>query len=316
MGLFSSKCTASTRLDGKTVVITGANTGIGKSTAQDFYTRGARVVMACRNLGKAKRAVEELQKACKSKPNLGTLLITKLDLSSLKSVKECAAHILETEKSIHLLINNAGVTMWALARTEDGFEMQMGVNHLGHFLFTMLLLPRIYSSAPARIVNVSSDVYMFGGRIDLEDLNWHKRRYCFLLAYQQSKLANILFTKELSTKLKEHDIKDVTVYSLHPGIVNTNLADHVLGEYRISNWLHHRLSKWLMKTADQGAQTTIYCAVDEKCATENGLYYYECAPRTLLWNARNMEDARALWQASLKLVQLPQDYDPFTKEYV
>ncbi|CAH1992423.1 unnamed protein product [Acanthoscelides obtectus] len=154
--MFSVKCTSPNRLDKKTAIVTGSNTGIGKHTAKDFFERGARVIMACRNPQLAEKAAEDIKELCKGKSNLGELVAVKLDLSSLKSVRECAKQILAKEKRIDLLINNAGVMMCPYSKTEDGFEMQMGTNHLGHFLFTMLLLPTICNSIPARIVNVSS----------------------------------------------------------------------------------------------------------------------------------------------------------------
>ncbi|EFA11339.1 retinol dehydrogenase 13 [Tribolium castaneum] len=307
MGLFSGKCVSKARLDGKTAVVTGANTGIGKETVKDFFQRGARVIVACRNLDKANQAVEDIKKEFSDGENLGELMVTQLDLTSLKSVRNCAKVILETEKRIDLLINNAGVMMCPEGRTEDGFEMQFGTNHLGHFLLTLLLLPKICQSTPARIVNVSSVAHKYGC-IDFEDLNWQKRKYSSLGAYQQSKLANILFTKELVRRLAEANVTGVNVYSLHPGVIRTELGRHL--DYRL-RWLW-RIFSFLIKTPDQGAQTTIYCAVDEKCANETGLYYADCAVAAVAPAAQNSVDAKRLWDESLKLVGLEPNYNPFT----
>ncbi|KAJ3639754.1 hypothetical protein Zmor_003094 [Zophobas morio] len=311
MGLFSAKCVSKARLEGKTAVVTGANTGIGKETAKDFFKRGARVIVACRNLDTANAAVEEIKKQCSNDEQLGQLQVAKLDLSSLSSVRLFAKALLESENRIDLLVNNAGVMMCPRSRTEDGFEMQLGTNHLGHFLLTMLLLPKICESTPARIVNVASSMHMFG-HIDFDDLHWDKRRYSAKGAYSQSKLANILFTAELARKLDEANVKGVTVYSLHPGAIATELGRHLDVVYFPGlRWMFRNIFKFFLKTPEQGAQTTIYCSVDEKCANETGLYYSECAVASVFQHAKNVKDAERLWKASLTLVGLGEDYNPF-----
>ncbi|XP_018578812.1 retinol dehydrogenase 13-like [Anoplophora glabripennis] len=307
MGFFSAKCTSLARLDGKTAIITGCNTGIGKCTVQDFFSRGGRVVMACRNLEKANEAAESIKEDCKNKENLGEIVVTELDLSSFKSIRNCARRLLSTEKRIDVLVNNAGVMMCPETKTEDGFELQFGTNHLGHFLLTLLLLPKICQSTPARIVNVSSTGHT-GCKMDFNDLNWETRKYSSFQAYKQSKLANVLFTKELARRLKENNITGVNVYSLHPGVIKTELGRHV----RLSipwglHWLLNTMSLF-MKTPEQGAQTTIYCAVDEKCANETGLYYAECESKEPSAEAKNEEAARKLWDVSLKLVGLEDNF--------
>ncbi|KAG5886495.1 hypothetical protein JTB14_014678 [Gonioctena quinquepunctata] len=306
MRFFSAKCTSLARLDGKTAIITGANSGIGKYTAKDFFRRGARVILACRNEGKGKEALNDIEKSCEGNDHLGNLKLLSLDLSSLKSVRAFAMNVMESENRIDLLINNAGVMMCPESRTEDGFEMQFGTNHLGHFLLTLLLLPKICRSTPARIVNVSSMAHR--GAMDFSDLNWCTRPYNALGAYKQSKLANILFTKELAKKLRENNIDGVTVYSLHPGVIKTDLGRHM--KWR---WLWGSVAKILLKTPEQGAQTQIHCAVDEKCANESGLYYSDCGVINPSEEARNEEYARKLWDMSLELVELGTTYDPFRK---
>lgn len=294
------------RLDGKTAVITGANTGIGKVTAKDFYERGARVILACRNLEKAQEAIDEIKKQCESKENLGELALSKLDLSSLKSVRACAEELLKNEKEINILLNNAGVMMiQELTRTEDGHEMQFGTNHLGHFLFTLLLMPKLIQSTPVRIVNVSSAAHFLTFSLDLDDLNFENRKYGALKAYVQSKLSNILFTTELANKLKENKIEGINVYCLHPGSINTDLTRHVEGNPFIN------ISKLFFKTPEEGAQTSIYCSTHEKCANETGLYYAECKPCCSSKTSQNKELAKKLWLISLKMVGLNEDYDPF-----
>ncbi|KAF2884585.1 hypothetical protein ILUMI_21588 [Ignelater luminosus] len=306
-------CTSTARLDGKTAIVTGSNTGIGKITVKDFYKRGGRVFMACRNVEKAEEAAEDIKKECEGLQNLGTIVVIKLDLSSLKSIRECAEHLLETEQHIDILVNNAGVMFCPESRTEDGFEMQIGTNHLGHFLFTLLLLPRIIKSAPARIVNVSSVGHsLLRGPMNLDDLNWEKRSYSATQAYFQSKLANVLFTKELARRLQEANIDGVTIYSLHPGAVDTELQRHADDTFfRGMSCLSNIFLKPFFKTPEQGAQTTIYCAVDENASKETGLYYAECKVKEPSSKAKNVEDARKLWDLSLKMVGLPEDYNHF-----
>ncbi|KAG1678818.1 Retinol dehydrogenase 11 [Nymphon striatum] len=186
------------RLDGKVVIITGANTGIGKETAKDLAIRGAKVILACRDLEKAKKSVDDLTKD--SNLNAENFAIHKLDLASLNSVRQFATEILKEYENIHILINNAGIMMCPEWKTEDGFEMQFGVNHLGHVLLTNLLLERIKKSAPSRIVIVSSLAHKYG-KINFDDLNMEKG-YSAGKAYSQSKLANILFAKELASRLE------------------------------------------------------------------------------------------------------------------
>ncbi|VVC88656.1 unnamed protein product [Leptidea sinapis] len=202
MPFFSGRCYSTVKLIGKTAVITGCNTGIGKETALDFYKRGARVIMACRNLEKAEEAKSDIEKACIELPEKGNLVLQHCDLSSLKSVREFCQKILDTEPQVNILVNNAGIMMCPKGETEDGFEIQFGTNHLAHFLLTMLLLPRIIRSKPARIVTVSSRAHI-RYNIKLDDLNFKQRPYNAAEAYSQSKLANVLFSNELARKLKK-----------------------------------------------------------------------------------------------------------------
>ncbi len=289
-------CHSKAQLKGKTVIITGCNTGIGKETVRDMSKRGARVVMACRNLELANQAANEIQEETR-----GDIRVVQLDLASLKSVRQCAKDILEEEDRIDILINNAGVMTCPLMKTEEGFEMQMGTNHLGHFLFTNLLLEKIKSgNRPARIVNVSSLAHT-GGNIDLDDLHFRNKPYNRVMAYCHSKLANVLFTRELAKRLKGTKI---TTYALHPGSVKTELARHVevyLGPLKHVLWL---IVGFFCKTPKQGAQTNIYCAVDEACANETGLYYADCAVKTPCKAALDDDMAEKLWGLSEKEVGL------------
>ncbi|KAG5327598.1 RDH13 dehydrogenase, partial [Pseudoatta argentina] len=208
MWFFNKTCTSKTCLDGKTVVITGASDGIGKETARDLYARGARVILACRNMEKANKAVEDIKSNPPSrfnkseyKNNAGELAIYFLDLRSLKSVRDCAKNLLTNEAAIHILVNNAGVAAHPNEKTEDGNQTTLQVNYLGHFLLTLLLLPKMQKSSPnCRIINVSSIEHIFAD-VDFDDINL-ERSYAPFKSYAQTKLANILFTKELAHRLK------------------------------------------------------------------------------------------------------------------
>ena len=213
-------CKSKRRMDGKTVIVTGANTGIGKATALDLANRGARVIVAARDEKKATIAVDDIKK----KTNNQNVIFKKLDLASLASVRQFSKEILQEEEHIDVLINNAGVMYPPYTLTEDGFELQFGVNHLGHFLLTNLLLDRIKQSTPSRIVTLSS-IRHTSGYLDFEDMMWSKE-YDRIAAYGRSKLANIMFTRELAKQLEG---TGVTTYSLHPGSVNTELARHLKG---------------------------------------------------------------------------------------
>lgn len=310
MGIFSSKCVTNLRLDGKTAVVTGCNAGIGKETVRDFYNRGAKVIMACRNVETANTAAEDIRKS--SVNNVGELVVVHLDLSSLKSVKQCSDLLLKEER-INLLVNNAGVMMCPLSKTEDGFEQHFGSNHLGHFLLTLLLLPKIIQSQPSRIIMVSSLVHT-GGRIDFEDPNWYSRPYSGLAAYKQSKLANVMFAKELSRRLRESNVKNVNTYSLHPGVVATDLSRHFDAYIPGLKNVYNFFANVFAKNAEQGAQTTIYCAVHENCENETGLYYDECSVKKPSADAEDLDLAMRLWDLSWDLVKLDKKYDPLNAQ--
>ena len=190
-----------TRLDGKTVIVTGANTGIGIHTVIDLAKRGATIVMACRSLERGEAALKE----AKEKSGSESIDLMQLDLSSLNSVRKFVETFSSKYDKLHILINNAGVMMCPYSKTEDGFEMQIGTNHFGHFALTNLLLKRLADSAPARVINVSSRAHT-SGKIDFDDINYTQRSYSKFGAYCQSKLANILFTKELHKKVVDRRI--------------------------------------------------------------------------------------------------------------
>ncbi|XP_063063035.1 retinol dehydrogenase 12, like isoform X2 [Engraulis encrasicolus] len=292
--MFRGAWSSDAKLDGKTVIITGSNTGIGKEAAIDLAKRGARIIMACRDMEKANAALKDVTEASGSQ----NIVVKKLDLSDTKSIREFAELINKEESQLNILINNAGVMVCPYGKTADGFETQIGVNHIGPFLLTYLLLDLIKKSAPARIINVSSVAHKYGS-INLEDLNSEKA-YSKSAAYSQSKLANVLFTRLLATKLKG---TGVTAYSLHPGVVQTDLWRHLNKAEQAVMWM----ARPFTKTSVQGAQTTIYCAVEPELATESGGYYSDCAKATCSTLGSDDKMAQDLWDLTCKLLNITWD---------
>jgi len=283
---------SSARMDGKVVVITGANTGIGKETALDLALRGAEVHMLCRDLVKAEAALDEIEAASKTK-----VYLHQLDLSSQSSVRACAQKLNTILTRIDVLINNAGVMACPEWRTSEGFEMQFATNHLGHFLLTNLLLPLLRSSS-ARVIVLSSLAHK-QGKMDWEDLHFHKKPYQPMEAYSQSKLANILFANELARRESS-----LAVFSVHPGVVKTELSRTI---YEVYGPLRYYLMKLLapfLKTAKSGAQTSIHCAIEDLDKLESGGYFADCAKAAKAPQAESASDAKTLWTESLKQVAL------------
>ncbi|HLL20704.1 MAG TPA: SDR family oxidoreductase, partial [Kofleriaceae bacterium] len=245
-------------LEQKTFVVTGANTGIGKITARELAKHGAHVILACRSKEKTDAVLEEIRAAVPG----ANIEFVPLDLADLASVRACATALLERDIPIHGLINNAGLA-GTRGQTKDGFEIQFGTNHLGHYLLTRLLLDKIIASGPARIVNVSSASHYQAKGIDWTVLQQPTKTITALNEYSVSKLANVLFTKELARKLAG---TQVTAYAVHPGVVATDVWRKVPGPVR---WL----MKKFMITPEKGAQATLRCATAPELAAETGKYY-------------------------------------------
>ena len=292
-------CTSKATMKGKTVIITGANTGIGKSTAIDLASRGARIIMACRSLERGQAALNDIVKQTGN----NDIILKHLDLSSFKSVRKFAEEIYSSEEKIDVLINNAGLVSTTERQvSKDGLELTMAVNHFGHFLLTNLLLDLLRRSAPSRIVVVSSRAYYSiaytKSHIKLDDLQFEKS-YNKWEAYGQSKLANILFTRELAKRLKG---TGVTANSLHPGVIFTELGRYALSE-NVNKFLNF-ISPVVMKTLEEGAQTTIHLAVSEDVANVTGKYFVDCEETKPAHTAEDDDGAKRLWELSEKIVQL------------
>ncbi|KAI5625552.1 dehydrogenase/reductase (SDR family) member 13a, duplicate 3, partial [Silurus asotus] len=292
-----SRCRSTAMLKGKTAVVTGANTGIGKETALDLAKRGARVILACRSQEKGEAAAFDIRRESGNP----AVLFMHLDLASLKSVRDFAETLLKTEPRLDLLINNAGLMI--AGRTEDGFGTVFGVNHLGHFLLTLLLLDLLKSSGQSRIVNVSSGLHRLGS-VDFSTLSTHKDLvtgqslwHCFM-AYCHSKLCNVLFTRELANRLEG---SSVTCYSLHPGVVATELGRN------LNFWMklpHLIFSKLFCLTPEGGAQTTLHCALQEGLEPLSGRYFSSCALHKVSNMARDDGLAKKLWEVSERMCGL------------
>ncbi|XP_034029634.1 retinol dehydrogenase 13 isoform X2 [Thalassophryne amazonica] len=252
--------------------------------------------MACRDLIRAERAAEEIRQSTGN----GNVVIRHLDLASLYSVRQFAKDFLDSEDRLDILINNAGVMMCPKWVTEDGFETQMAVNHLGHFLLTNLLLPKLKNSAPSRVVTVSSVAHR-GGQIKFDDLFFSRRPYSALASYRQSKLANVLFSRELARRVKG---SGVSSFCLHPGVIRTELSRHVEGWFPLLGVLLSLPALLLMKTPSQGCQTTVYCAVTPGLEEQSGCYFSDCAVKEAGPAGQDDAAARKLWKESARLVGL------------
>lgn len=270
-------------LKGKVALVTGANTGIGRVTARELAKQGAHVFLACRSEEKTRPALAEIAQAA---PEAKAEYLP-LELGDFDSVRRCADAFLRRDLPLHLLVNNGGLA-GGHGRSKSGFEVHFGVNHMGHFLLTSLLLSRLEQSAPARVVTVSSEAHRRSPGLDFEALRRPTATRRGFIEYGTSKLANLLFSAELARRV---DRSRITTYSLHPGVVATDVWRRVPGPLRL-------LIKLFMISPEDGAKTTLHCATSSEAAQESGLYYDKSRVR---WPSRIAQDAalaRRLWEFS------------------
>ncbi len=302
-GTTAEEVLANVDLTGKTVVVTGASGGIGRETARAFAKHGANVVLAARDANKTAAAAADM--AAAGHGGVETLM---LDLASQASVRRAAAELLERHESLNVLINDAGVMAAPQLRTEDGIELQFGVCHLGHFLFTCLLAPALMKGAPSRVVNYTSGGHKFSP-VHLEDINFDRRPYDKWQAYGQAKTATALFSVELDRRLSQHGVRS---FSVHPGLVyGTDLARHLTRDdlKALAGTMTRGISP---KTVEQGAATGVCAAVSSELEGKGGLYLEDCGIAELNeapgaetgyrgW-ATDPVTAAALWRRSEELV--------------
>ncbi len=266
----------------RTVLITGANTGIGKATAASLAGRGATIFIAGRSRERTQPTIDELA----AQTGNSELHFLALDLGDLDSVRACAQEFLAAGRPLHVLINNAGMA-GKRGMTASGFELAFGTNHVGPFLLTSLLLDRLRESAPARIVTVASEAHERLDGIDFDAVRRPTRTRTAFHEYSVSKLANVLHAQELGRRL---DGSGVTTYALHPGVIASDV-------WRQVPWPIRPLIKLRMRSPEEGAQTSLYCATSPDLAGETGRYYEDCKSRPA-GRAATPELAAELWERS------------------
>jgi NAD(P)-dependent dehydrogenase (short-subunit alcohol dehydrogenase family) len=269
---------------GRTVIVTGANSGLGAVTARELARSGAQIIMAVRNTNKGEAAAQQMT---------GNVEVRQLDLQDLSSVRRFADGVDKAD----ILINNAGIMATPYALTADGFESQVGTNHLGHFALTNLLLPKLSD----RVVTVSSMLH-YMGRIDLDDLNWKSRRYSAWPAYGQSKLANLLFTSELQQRLNAAG-SPLRALAAHPGYSHTNLQGH--SGNKLNDAVMMAATRVVSTDADFGARQTLYAASQDLPGNTfvgpKFAFLGRTQPTGRSRAAQNAATATALWQLSEQL---------------
>lgn len=291
-------------LTGKTIIVTGGNSGIGFESVKAFAEKGAEVIMASRSVEKGLEAKDEIVR----KTVTGNIEVMQLDLADLSSIKEFSADFKKKYKKLDVLLNNAGIMMSPYFKTKDGFEGQMGINHLGHFALTLQLLPLLIKTPGSRIVNVSSGAHK-RGTMDFENLLFENGKdYSPIKAYGRSKLSNLLFTYELQRKLEKAG-KDTIAVAAHPGVAKTNL-----GRYILKNVIVKLLMPifWLIsQDQEKGALPQVRASVDPN--VKGGEYYgpdgrneTKGYPVKVESNeaSHNKEDAAKLWKISEELTGL------------
>ncbi|HBB90496.1 MAG TPA: short-chain dehydrogenase [Bacteroidales bacterium] len=275
-------------MNGKIVLITGANSGIGKAAASDLAKMGAQVVMMSRDLEKGETA----RKSVVSESGNSLVDLMECDLADSASIRRFAAEFQSKYDRLDVLINNAGIFTNKRMETADGLEYQIGVNHFGHFLLTDLLLDLIKKSAPARIINVSSAAHVVG-RINFEDL-YLKKQFSARVSYAQSKLANVLFTYELAHRLAG---TGVTVNCLHPGKVSTRFAYDRKDEKPL--W-RIRLMRPFSVPPEKGAETIVYLASSHLVEGQTGKYFVKKRAKSSSRASYDLETAKRLWEISVE----------------
>lgn len=274
----------------KTAVVTGANSGIGKETANSLATNGYRVVMICRNPDKAEAARQDII----NETGNDQIDILICDLSSMKEVAATAEKIRDSYSEIDRLVNNAGILPDGERReTKEGLELTFAVNHMAYFLLTRELMPLLESTPESRVINVASDASR-SGTFSPDNFQLQSG-YSTMKAYGNSKLFNIMFTRQLA---KEIEGKGITTYSLHPGVVNTNFAADS------DSWFakFFNIGRFLMRSPEKGAETSVYLCLEEGIEYLSGSYFRDIKPVKSVKAARSDEDCKKLWEMSEEIL--------------
>ncbi len=279
-------------MQGKICLITGGTNGIGKSTAMGLARMGATVVIVGHNAERSARAVGEIRAAAAGNSSVDALLA---DLSSQQEIRRLAEAVKSRYPRLNVLVNNAGGMFQKREVTVDGLEMNFAYNHLAYFLLTNLLLDTLIASAPARIINVTSQMYK-GNKINFSDLQ-SERSYNRMKNYGSSKLANILFTIELARRLEG---TGVTVNAVHPGMVNSGFYKNEHNTDLLSKAMA-ALTPLMTRTPEKGAETSIYLASSPEVEGVTGKYFVDCKPVSLAPEATDLNAARKLWEVSAEL---------------
>jgi NAD(P)-dependent dehydrogenase (short-subunit alcohol dehydrogenase family) len=281
-------------MGGKIVLITGGNAGIGKEAAVGLASLGARVLITSRSKERGRAARDEIVE----RSGNAEVDVMALDLASFRSIRSFASDIFARHDRLDVLVNNAGLILRRRTETEDGFEATFGINHLGHFLLTDLLLDRRKASAPARVVVVASMAHKGARRgLDFDDLQAERRRYRWMDAYNKSKLANIYFARELARRV---DGTGVTVNVLHPGFVRSEFGRG--GDLGALYGFGIRLGAPFAISSERGARTTIYLASSPEVEGVTGTYFFKCKPAPISKAAQDDAAARRLWDVSEQMV--------------
>ncbi|NNL64754.1 MAG: SDR family NAD(P)-dependent oxidoreductase [Myxococcales bacterium] len=293
-------------LRGKLALVTGGSSGLGVETARALASKGAQVVITARDLPKAEAVAEGIRKSTGN----DAVEVEELELDSLASIRAFAERFLARHDALQILINNAGVMACPSEKTQDGFELQFGTNHLGHFLMTGLLVPALRNGAPARVVSLSSRGHHFSPVV-LDDPNFDRRPYDKWASYGQAKTANILFAVELERRLGAHGVHATAV---HPGVIMTELSRHLVPEdYEMMRARAAAQGRELtLKSVESGAATSVYAATAPELEGRGGLYLEDChvaevndaenAPEGVRSYALDPDDAKRLWTLSEQMV--------------
>jgi NAD(P)-dependent dehydrogenase (short-subunit alcohol dehydrogenase family) len=290
-------------LSGKLALVTGASGGLGEETARALASHGARVVITARDMPKGEAVAAKIRKST-GNPDIEVI---SLELDSLASTRACAKEFLASHDELNLLINNAGVMACPFGKTQDGFEMQFGTNHLGHFVFTNSIMPALLKGAPGRIVNLSSGGHRFSNVL-FDDVNFESTDYHKFLSYGQSKTANVQFSVGLDARLKDRGIR---VFAVHPGAIMTELSRHMDKADMDELTPKRGAPKMVLKTIPAGAATSCYAATSSDIEGLGGVYLEDChvaevndskAHDGVRSYALDADNAERLWTLSEKLV--------------